>query len=181
MFFNNLGFLMRGQAVRAKSVLWCSHCRIPRYVAAPLRSVSKYDVISSDMVSSIHSHHGFHGSFQAPHRYTDQARAQVSLKIYDITSSGMWCTAITHSPWISWVPLGSLPPSGPGERAQVSLKIWCHKLRYDVSDNTLTMDFMGAFRLFAAIRTKPGLRSVSKYDFTSSDMTSSIHPHCGLL
>jgi hypothetical protein len=31
----------------------------------------------------------------------------------------------------------------------------------DVNDNTLTMDFMGAFRLLAAIRTRPELRSVS--------------------
>ncbi len=27
---------MNGKLVRAKSVLWCSHCRIHRYVAAPI-------------------------------------------------------------------------------------------------------------------------------------------------
>ncbi len=31
----NIGFLMKGKLLRAKSVLWCSHCRIHRYVAAP--------------------------------------------------------------------------------------------------------------------------------------------------
>jgi hypothetical protein len=104
-----------------------------------LRSVLKiYDDTGSDKTSSIHPHHGFHGSLQAPRRHLDRAGAQVSLKIYDVTSSGMM-----HS------------------------------------DNTLTVDFMDAFRLLAAIRTRPELRSVSKYDVTSSDMTYSIHPHHG--
>ncbi len=31
-----IGFLMNGKLVRAKSVWWCSHCRIHRYVATPL-------------------------------------------------------------------------------------------------------------------------------------------------
>ncbi len=35
------------------------------------------------------------------------------------------------------------------------------------------MDFMGAFRLLAGIRTRPELRSVSKYDVTSSGITHS--------
>ncbi len=33
-----MGFLMKGKLVRAKSVLWCSHCRIHRYVAAPFKA-----------------------------------------------------------------------------------------------------------------------------------------------
>ncbi len=31
----NIGFLVNEKFIRAKSVLWCSHCRIHRYVAAP--------------------------------------------------------------------------------------------------------------------------------------------------
>ena len=36
----------------------------------------------------------------------------------------------------------------------------------DVTDNTLTMDFMGAFRLLLAIRTRPELRlaDITKYE-----------------
>ncbi len=37
------------------------------------------------------------------------------------------------------------------------------------------MDFMGAFILLGAIQTRPELRSVSKYDVTNSDMTSSVN------
>jgi hypothetical protein len=40
-----------------------------------------------------------------------------------------------------------------------------------MSATTLSMDFMGAFRLLAAIRTRPNLKSVLKYNLTSSDVT----------
>ncbi len=38
---HNIGFLMKGKLVREKSVLWCSHCRIHRNVAAPFWSSYK--------------------------------------------------------------------------------------------------------------------------------------------
>jgi hypothetical protein len=85
-----------------------------------------------------------------------------SVLKYDVMSSGRMSTK-TLSPWTSWALSGSLSPSGPGQSSGQSQNIWRPKLRHDINDNTLTMDFMGAFRLLAAIRARPELRSVSKY------------------
>ncbi len=40
-FLSNIGFLLKGKVVRAKSFFWCSRCRIHRYVALPLEHHKK--------------------------------------------------------------------------------------------------------------------------------------------
>ncbi len=95
-----------------------------------------------------------------------------SVSKYMTSQAQAWCTATTHSLWISWTPSGSSPPSGPGQSSGPSQNMTSRAQTWR-TQYTLTMDFKGAFRLLATIRTRPELRSVSKYDVTSSDMTSS--------
>ncbi len=97
----------------------------------------------------------------------------------ELRSVKIWCNELRHnviyttSPWTSWALSGSSPPSRPGRSSGQSQNMtsWAQEKRHL---NTLTMDFMGAFRLFAAIRARLDLRSDSKHDVTSFDMMSSI-------
>ncbi len=73
-------------------------------------SVSKYDLTSSDMTSSIHLLNGFHRSIQALHPQPKQAGSQVSLK-YDIISSDMTSSIHLLSELHAWTPSGSSLPT----------------------------------------------------------------------